>query len=297
MISKHWWPALLIAGLTFGCSEAQPLAPIGSDETAERSTSRADESSTTPEQSSDASDGSDASQTSQDAPDGGSPKPAEPDGGKNGTAVEETGVEVDSGPPPPVTGRYDAGVLPDASAIEFDSDCDGNRAFIATGGAFVDPTPPKLALRLNQDIYRQPAVTLVLLNEEHPPRMTASYSVGTAFGQAFSNLKPDLVQARGSASGFTYEHTQLRGWMWIQRDAGPIELPLRNLHVTATALDSCTRVLFTLSAVVPAEDVDLIAPDLELDAGGGPREDQVAETSIRALFEAELTHFDFGSLP
>ena len=59
----------------------------------------------------------------------------------------------------------------------------------------------------------------------------------------------------------------------------------------------CTRVVFTLSAVVPAQDFDLIDTGIRIDAGPEARDEPAPDTSVRAIFEAELTHFDFGSLP
>src|SRR5690606_14993633 len=48
--------------------------------------------------------------------------------------------QPDAGPPPPVTGRYDAGRGVADAATEVETTCTGNRAFLATGGAFVHPT-------------------------------------------------------------------------------------------------------------------------------------------------------------
>lgn len=300
MLPTYWWCAPLLAGFSFACSEPNSLSPLGSNDTSETSKPETDSGAgDTSGQSSNGRGGSHATTITADAS---APEPdASGDGSADASASSEgndsSDVLGDGGPPPPVTGRYDAGFIRDSGITDFETDCEGNRAFVTTGGAFVDPTPPRLALRLNQEIFGQPALTLVLLNEAYPPRMTTSYSVETDGLRAFPNLKPELVDARTSSSGFTYEQPQVEGWMWLEREGGTIELPLRNLHVTATTMADCTRVVFTLSAVVPAQDFDLIDTGIRIDAGPEARDEPAPDTSVRAIFEAELTHFDFGSLP
>lgn len=291
------WKHVCLGGLataTLACSgsDGRP-GHVGGDDTDTGSSSSADESETS---------GSDSDTSRGPESDGGLPEagPQLDADVSEGDASDDSSAQVnDSGPPPPVTERYDAGTTDISDAGAIDTPCTGNRAFLATGGAFVSPTPAKLAHELNRDIYEASPISLVLVEGESGRQLAASYTVQTAEGHTFPQLQPQFAPATATAEGFAHAETQLEGWMMLERETGPLELPLSNISVVATTSDRCQRAMVTLSAVISADYADLVEEIAAgpADAGDGRGNGEPTATSVRLLFEAELIDFAFDALP
>lgn len=287
------WTGVTLVGLTaLACSgsDRRPSGSGGIDETSSDETS-----------SGSLSDSATDSTPAPDAAGGGSEDDA-PDAGDmplDASALEAGASQLpDAGPPPPVTGRYDAGRFePSDAATDVATPCTGNRAFLSMGGAFVHPTPSELAHVLNQDIYNGGAMTIVLQTTDAGPRLAASYTVDTVNGHTFTELRPEFVAGAVSAAGFASVETQAEGWMLLERETGPVELPLANISLQATTTDNCLRAFVTLSAIIPGEYLDRVIEGTgnEADAGEGRGAGEPGDTSVRVLLETELVTFDFPS--
>ena len=222
------------------------------------------------------------------------PDPEEPDASEP--------EERDAGPPPPVTERYDAG--PEQSPPpEVTPLCEGNRAFAASYSAFVPPTPPDLAIALNAQLYGKNPVSVVLTRDDEGPLLAATYTTQEDGVHSFpGGLDPDLARAKNTPTGFESQAAQLEAWLWLDLEDGPVELPLENVTLLATALNSCTAALITLTGVVSEDYADLVAEisgdqsEPEVDGGDDRGDMEGTSTSVKLLIEAELVDFDYESL-
>ena len=238
---------------------------------------------------------------------GGSPTGIEGSGGTSSASADDAGVgsagtgegSVDAGGQAPVTTKYDAGLPPPEPGDLSVSGCDTDRAFAMVSGAFVQPTPPSLALVLNASAYDNEPFSVVVRYAEAGSTAAASYTVDASGSRTFpAGLVPDFATVLARVGGFDSSAVQAAGWLLIETGDGPQALPLEDLGVSVSVRDFCTRATVILSGSVSADDADLVAElsgePIEVDAGG-PRAGP-SSTPVRGIFEGELVNFDFGSL-
>ncbi len=171
--------------------------------------------------------------------------------------------------------------------------CQQDLAFAAVSGAFVGPTPFELALALNQVAYDTSVISFVLRGAADDPTLTASYTLVQDGEHMFPKvLEPSSAPAWVSDSGFGSTSSQQQGWMLVSIDSGPLEIPLRNIRVTASTESGCTRGVAVVTAVIPGEDADVVdelVPSSE--PAGGEERGTAADITIRALFDIETVPF------
>jgi hypothetical protein len=184
------------------------------------------------------------------------------------------------------------------------SACQADLAFVAVSGSFVEPTPRELALGLNELTFGTRPIAFVLSGAVADASLAASYTLGEDGIEAFpSGLVPPPTSAWIDDSGFGTLAAQEEGWLLATLDEGPLEVPLRNIAVTATTNPTCTSGTATLTAAIPADHADLVAvlslePDVEVE----PDEEEedrgsVSDVQLRGVFVIELVDFDPGGLP
>jgi hypothetical protein len=184
-----------------------------------------------------------------------------------------------------------------------DDACTGNRAFAASGSAFVKPTEQALALALDEDTYDTSPITFVLRGGDKP-RVAASYTVDAGGVQAFPpELAPEETVGWIRKGGFGTDSAQVSGYLLVTAADGQVELPLENLTFTLTTQQHCTRGIARLSGTVPASRRDLVDKLAAAHSNNGngnpndPGRTPEIETPVHAVFAVELVDFDFGSTP
>jgi len=199
-----------------------------------------------------------------------------------------------AGQPGSVIGSTGSGGITEPAA------CSSDIAFQAVSSAFVEPTPKALALRLNELTFDGAPISFVLQGEAPDQTLQASYTVDEDGYQVFPGaLIPPETPAWLQDNDFGSVAPQEEGWLLVTTEEGPLELPLRNIRVTASTESDCTRGLAVVTGVAPAEQADvweeLVEPTAE-DAEDGERGG--ADMTIRALFAIELVEFhDRGATP
>lgn len=184
--------------------------------------------------------------------------------------------------------------------------CEGDRAFDVVSGAFVDPTPPALALALNEAIWGKRPLVIVLRADGDEPRLAASYTKLLGAAQEFpKGLIPEFTPAWVAEGGFGSSSAQTAGWLLVTLESGPLEVPLQNLNVFVTTRDGCSKGFASLSAVIPGDNADLVEEIVGAPIEGEPEEEDpeepeqedTQEVPVQALFSLELADFSFEKLP
>jgi hypothetical protein len=223
------------------------------------------------------------------------------DGGAGEGGAAADGGNSSGGAPDGAGGAEDGG---GGSGIPpIDAACSGDRAFAAVSGAFVDPTPQDFALALNAAILGVVApMSFVVRTDGDMAEVAASYTiVGDGAHSFLAAMAPDFVPAWIAEGGFGTSSSQNRGYLLVELDDGPLEVPLDNLSFFATTRDGCTRGVVSMTGVLPAENADLVeritgtATD-EADAMSEERRTPEEAVTVSALFSVELVEFDFEGL-
>lgn len=232
-------------------------------------------------------------------------------GGKSGSGGEggedasgASGASTDGGSSPGGApngeGGSDAGaggaVIP-----PIDTACAGDRAFAAVSGAFVDPTPQAFALALNEAVFGLVPMSFVLRNDGGVAKAAASYTIVDDGAHSFVEaMAPDFVPAWIAEGGFGTISSQNRGYLLVQLEDGPLEVPLDNVSFVATTREGCTRGVVSMTGVLPPENADLVARITGTAAEDGAAEEArtpEAAVMVSALFSVELVEFDFEASP
>lgn len=177
--------------------------------------------------------------------------------------------------------------------------CQRNVAFQAHGLSFVEPTPQRLAMRLNEMSFGYDSQGfLVALGAESTgsPRLLAGYGESQdGVYQIPSAVEP--VSARVGPGGFESLVVQPSATLRVGQGQNTVDLELRNVTVKARTVGDCGEAWVSLSAVIPTSEQDL---ELTSDAGsdtvaalaGGSQDGQLG-WQLQALFLTEAVSYDF----
>jgi hypothetical protein len=166
-------------------------------------------------------------------------------------------------------------------------------AFTAVASAFVSPTPKSLALALNELTFDAGPISVVLDGATEQPMVTASYStVENGVHRFPAELVPSPTPAWILGNAFGSSTAQREGWLLVILEHGPLEVPLRNIHVDVTTEADCTSGFASLTAVIPAETNDII-DDLIGSTDEQPAGERFeGDVTVRGMFVLELVEFD-----
>jgi hypothetical protein len=182
-----------------------------------------------------------------------------------------------------------------------DEVCAGDRAFVAVSGAFIDPTPRELALGLNAAIFDKEPMSFVLRNHGDMAEVAASYTIVGDGAHSFPPaMVPAFVPAWIAEGGFGSNTAQDLGYLSVEINGLPFELPLTNITFVATTRDQCARGVVTMSGVIPPGNSDLLERiSGEATQAATPRDERTTdeEITVSGLFSIEQVAFDFEALP
>lgn len=225
------------------------------------------------------------------------------EGGSTSTTTTGTGGTHTGGMGPTGGGGTDPGPDP------IDVACTGDKAFEATGMAFVFPTPPTLGAALGALAYDPSTHPITIVLRADQGVVTASAADGDKFVDS-----PPWGAASIAVGGFSTVAPQPTALLRLidPGDGSPIDIALENLTLSATTAASCTYATVLLDAAIPGSQGDVEIPvgnktkkisQLAEDTGGGGSGQggggQGGGPSgwlVRGFFQAQTTSFDFASL-
>jgi hypothetical protein len=183
-------------------------------------------------------------------------------------------------------------------------DCDQAGIFAATSTAFVEPTPRELALGLNAVTYGGSPISVVLRDLDSEPTVAASYTVVNEEGRhAFPDgLVPEAVPAWVEDDEFGNIPAQEEGWLLVEIDSQPLELPLHNLRLSVSTEADCSRGTMTLSGVVWGSESDVwqdaVAGGQDVEPPDEVQDEDrvVDDVTVSAIFTIERVDAQAGQL-
>ncbi len=221
-------------------------------------------------------------------------------GNTGGSAASSGGAHTGSGGDA-TGGNTNAGGNGNDQLEPTDSACEEQRAFVATGMAFVAPTPPELGLALSRLLYDPSSKPISVVARFKPSQATGSawISASALDGQARTfppGFIPAPVDLALQFGGFNTTEPAKEGWLVL--DTGTTRIRLENIELVARTSNACSVLDATLSAVIPDSEgsVELDLPSGKTSvaalAGG-----TTTSWNVRAIFQAATTDFDFEDLP
>lgn len=183
-----------------------------------------------------------------------------------------------------------------------DSPCEEQRAFLASGMAFVAPTPPELGLALSRLTYDASAHPISVVARFKPTQVSGvawiSATEADGANQIFpQGFVPDPVDLDLQIGGFNTVQPATEAWL-VVNDGAEKRIRLTNIDLVATTSNACSILNGSISAVIPDTEgsVQLTLPSgnttIAQLAGGS-----TTSWNVRAVFQAATTDFDFESLP
>lgn len=227
-------------------------------------------------------------------------------GGEGGatttTTTTGTGGASTGGMGPTGGGGTDPGPDP------IDVVCTGDKAFEATGMAFVFPTPPALGAAFGALAYDPSTHPITIVLRADTSVVSASAADGGAFVQ-----NPPWAAASIAVGGFSTLDPQPTAQLRLidPSDGTPIDIALENLTLSATTEAGCAYATVLLDAAIPASQAGIQIPvgnktkdiaELADDSGGGGGGQGGGQGGgpsgwlVRGFFQAQTTSFDFDSL-
>ncbi|MGE0326885.1 MAG: hypothetical protein AB7K71_09105 [Polyangiaceae bacterium] len=183
-----------------------------------------------------------------------------------------------------------------------DLPCEEQRAFLASGMAFVAPTPSELGLALSRLTYDASAHPISVVARFKPTEASGvawiSATEASGSNQVFpQGFLPEPVDLGLQIGGFNSTQPATEGWL-VVNDGSEKRIRLTNIDLVATTSNSCSILNASISAVIPDTEgsIQLTLPSgsksIAQLAGG-----TTTSWNVRAVFQAATTDFDFESLP
>src|SRR5690606_15694102 len=84
---------------------------------------------------------------------------------------------------------------------------------------------------------------------------------------------------------------QQEGWLLVMLDSGPLEVPIRDIHVDVSTEADCTSGLANMTAVILAETSDLVDDLIGATESAASGDRFEGDVTIRGIFVLELVEF------
>lgn len=189
-------------------------------------------------------------------------------------------------------GETGAGGAAGESSTPSTPTCQPPVAFAAVASAFISPTPKDLALALNELTFDTSPISVVLGGSSQQPVVTVSYTTAHDGVHSYpGELAPTSAPAWILDETFGSTSAQQEGWLLVMLDSGPLEVPIRNIHVDVSTEADCTSGFANMTAVIPAETSDLVDDLIGATESAASGDRFEGDVTIRGIFVLELVEF------